>query len=82
MGTNNNVGLQIGNRFYNCILTDEQVADVHLHKMSSAVTQEILLNPDYNQMGPDIPHEQWTVSILYSFGIKEDGVSKCYLYLK
>ena len=69
-----NAGIKIGNKLYNVILSREQMNDLKRNKLSSTVAQELMLNPEFTKLGPDIPHEQWEVSIFYSFGVNNDGV--------
>ena len=68
-------GIQIGNRLYNVILSEEQLSDVTKHGMASEVVQELLLNQDFTVMGPDMPTSTWKTSVLYKFGVQADGVS-------
>ena len=68
------VGIQIGHRLYNVLLSQEHLADIRKRGMTSEVVQELLLNQDFTVMGPEIPHAAWEAKILYDFKMKADGV--------
>ena len=68
-------GVMIGNRFYQALISAEQLEDLRVKGMGSEVTQDLLLSQDFDTVGHDVPHEEWETKILYSFATNPDGVS-------
>ena len=59
------VGVRIGNRLYNALLTNEQIHELETQAVKSVAYQQLLQDPVFVRLGEDLQELQSQVKVLY-----------------